>query len=216
MGFIIKPITRHVVLFKFKTRAEAAKALLRPQEYYESPKFANKIFTLGEYLSWYSEYEAGGATYAKETHGYNIPSWVFEPFIKGLFDPLSPEETEIINAIKYRTDKFYLIGICEDSDSDVETHETAHGLYYTNEKYKKAVDKILTAFNLNTLKAYMKKIGYGQHVIMDECHAFIIASAEWLYDSENIQVQEELIFKLRSCMQKYLAIERKKLKNGKS
>jgi hypothetical protein len=215
MGFTVRQITRRVIFIRYDSAEEAAKAFLRPQEYYESPKFEKKIFTVGEYLRWYSESESGGETYAKDTQGYNIPSWVFQPFIQGLFNPLSPEEQALIETIRYRTDKYYVIGAYEGGDPDVEAHETAHGLYYTNEKYKNEVNRILSQYNLSAIKRYVKKLGYGQHVILDECHAFVVASAEWLYDSENIAVPEGLTLKLRNCLQKHLDSERSKLKNAR-
>jgi hypothetical protein len=188
---------------------------LRVQEYYESPEFAKTIFTIGQYLSWYSEYESGGATYTEDTQGYNVPSWTFAPFIQGLFNPLTEEEAELIEAIRYRTDKFYVIGAYEGSDPDVEVHETAHGLYFTNESYKAEVDAIMAEHDLSALEEYVRDQGYGEHVVRDECHAFIVATAEWLTDSENIKVPEGIALRLRDCVQRYLDIERKELKNAK-
>ena len=116
------------------SQEELGRTFIRFQEYYESPnpEFKGKIFTLGMVRQWYS-IKYGADTYHHDWTGFNFPSKVLIPFKQGLFDPLTTEETELLNLFKYRNDHFYIMGA-----QNVETlrHELSHALYDSNIKYK--------------------------------------------------------------------------------
>ena len=50
----VKKITDRVYLVTFTNRFDLTMTFMRYQEYYESPKFRNKIFSLAEFMRWYS------------------------------------------------------------------------------------------------------------------------------------------------------------------
>ena len=50
-----RKIGNNIYLLMFENQFELCSTMLRFQEYYESPKFKNKIFTLEEYKKWYSK-----------------------------------------------------------------------------------------------------------------------------------------------------------------
>ena len=182
----IRKITNHIVEVNFPTQRLLTETFLRFQESYESPnpKFRNSVFTLGQFIDWYSQ-ENGGFTYYTDWEGMNIPSYVLTPFIKGLFDPLSPLEEQFVNLFKSRTDKFYVIGTFGENHESLD-HEWAHALYYTDVDYRGKVNQILKDYNLSDLKAWLIKRGYCNEVLDDECHAYIIADGDWLEEEEGI------------------------------
>lgn len=214
-----KLLSDNIIHVSLPTRNELASALIRFQEYYESPfeDIRGKIFTLGylrskggRNLPGISTYE-GGETYPSEWTGYNFPGYVLEPFIKGLFDPLASYEKDIVNALKYRQDKFYVIGTYgDDTLSESLDHEICHALYYTNENYKKDVDVLLKSHNLKNLKKMLLSWGYCKEVLDDECHAYLSADYDWLFkdkkediDKFGISIHKNLHLKLRFLKSKY-------------
>ena len=155
------------------SQEELGRTFIRFQEYYESPnpEFKGKIFTLGMVRQWYS-IKYGADTYHHDWTGFNFPSKVLIPFKQGLFDPLTTEETELLNLFKYRNDHFYIMGA-----QNVETlrHELSHALYDSNIKYKTEINKYINKNKkqLEKAKKYILEKGYDQEVINDELQAYI-------------------------------------------
>lgn len=173
----IKEIYKNIILVESDKSSDLAKVFLRFQEFYESPKFRNTIFSLNEYRLWYSKTN-GAFTYYDDWSGFNIPGEVTIPFRTGLFDHLSPEEKELLDKIPHRLEKYYIIGISK--DKDVYNHELCHALYYTNSKYKQEVDKILKKYDLSKLSQFLRELGYHESVILDECHAYLSDDSGYL------------------------------------
>lgn len=195
----------------YKTQSELTRAFVRVQEHYESPKFKDKIFTLGEYREWYAG-EYGTWSYFSDWEGFNVPLKVFEKFIRGSFDPLMKEEQELIEIIRYIPDDYYVIATFEAAKADVREHELAHALYATDAPYRARVDELFkeqvvsqltvmpgdaAAMSMEHLIAKMKELGYHEGVILDECHAYMAASQAWLRE-ENVGFPSELASCLRS------------------
>jgi hypothetical protein len=182
--FSVNEIIDSVFIFTFKTRADMGLTFLRFQEYYESPKFKGKAFSLDEYAAWYQE-ENGAFTYHEDWDGMNVPSYVFKPFFDGEFKTNKLEQ-QFLNVIKpfYDSKKpFYVIGVNTENkdqdhlDLDIK-HELSHALYYTNAKYKNEVDVILKNMDVdfyNKMKnCIIDESGYHEDVIHDEIHAYTL------------------------------------------
>lgn len=176
------------VLVSASTTAELAETFMRYQEYYENPFWQGKIFTIGQLKEWYSK-RYGGDTYKKDWQGFNIPSEVLIPFKKGLFDPLTNKEKELLNFFKYRNDNFYIIGAISD---DVLNHELCHALYYTNSYYKKEINSFLSKYkkDLFHIERHLVKKGYSKKVLFDEIQAYALDDDGYL--------EENKIFLLKS------------------
>lgn len=184
----IKKSKFNSVLISADSDQELAESFLRFQEHYESPFWADKIFTIGQYKKWYSE-KYGADTYTRDWSGFNFPSKVLVPFKEGLFDPLTKNEKIILNFFKYRNDNFYIIG---SNSNDVLKHELCHALYYTNENYKKNINNLIlkNKNKLNKALNYLIKIGYHKKVIFDELQAYVL-DGDW-FDQKQITIPENI------------------------
>ena len=161
------------VWIKADSQDELGLTFMRFQEFYESanPKFRNNIFTVGQLRCWYSE-TYGANDYHISWTGFNFPSKVLEPFKSGLFDPLTPEESNLLNLLKYRTDRFYVIG---SQDNLTLRHELAHALYDSDANYRFEIDKFLSKHKTKLSKSYKYLLdkGYCKEVLNDELQAYI-------------------------------------------
>lgn len=171
-----------VLLLIYDTQRELASTFLRFQEYYESPKFKGKYFTLEEFAKWYVE-QKGSFTYYEDWIGFNIPSKILKPFYEGKFDPLSFKEKQLLESLKYEEGVFYLIGIHKEA-YDIQNllkHELAHSFYYTDKNYRERVDAILEKFDLEAVKQALRNTrGYEENVLLDEIQAQSVSGREKL------------------------------------
>ena len=165
----------------FDSQEELAKHFIRFQEYYESSEFRGKPFTLGQYREWYSK-SKGSFTYYQDWSGFNIPSHVLDTFRLGLFDPLTEEESRILELIPTRTSQFYIIGTYDGGDKEILEHEICHGLYYTSYEYMSKIFKLLAGHleELKPLRKFLIDLGYHESVLIDECQAYICCNEDYL------------------------------------
>ena len=196
----VKKITDHITHLEYMCKRTTATAFMRFQEHYEGPYFRGKVFTIGQYKDWYSR-ENGGNTYEHDWGGFNIPDYVLSPFIKGLFDPLTEAEKEIVELFRYRTDKFYVIGTGVGEENSID-HEICHALYYTVPKYKIAVDEALDEWDLTEIEDWLKNHGYCEEVLQDECHAYISADSKYL-EKMGVTPGDDLHKKLRKIRKRF-------------
>ena len=166
----IKQLKFNTVLLQTDSQESLCKTFIRFQEFYESPKFKNTIFTLGQLKHWYS-ITYGADTYHRDWEGFNFPSYVLKPFINGLFDPLTKEENELISLFRYRNDDFYIIGA---NDESTIRHELSHALYAYSKSYRKNIDIVCQKYDkkLNKIKKYLLDKGYCIDVLNDEIQAY--------------------------------------------
>mgnify|MGYP003565263852 CR=1 FL=1 len=203
MNFTHSQISNQIHLITFESQLEITSTLLRIQEHYESPEFRGKIFALDEYQAWYTKLK-GDFTYYTDWNGFNFPSYVLKPFWDGKFDPLSEKEQAIVDLFRGKTEPFYVIGVhkgmSEEKVDSLLTHETAHGLYYTNPDYKSQIDQILSEYDLASIKSELASLGgYHEAVLQDECHAYGIDSSSKL----KTPIPEEMRSRLRTVYQEY-------------
>jgi|SRR3989339_238508 len=189
-----KKITKNIYLLIFKNQYDITSTFLRFQEFYESPKFQGKIFTLEEYKKWYSKLKGGKFTYYTDWNGFNIPSKVLIPFYEGKFNPLSEKEKQILDLFKNDKGKYYIIAIHKRDKNYKETlkHEIAHGLFYTQPKYKSVIIKLIKRFKLEEAKKTLLKAGYSKEVLDDEIQAYSIDSSGKLKPSIPRELKKEI------------------------
>lgn len=173
MKIIKKEISKNIFLLTFENQYEITSTLLRFQEYYESPKFQNKIFTLNEYKKWYTK-QKGKFSYYSDWNGFNFPSSILKPFYDKKFNPLSDKEKKILKIFESNKEKYYVIGVHKKYPASkyLLRHETAHALFYLDPIYKKATLKLIKSINHKKLKNKLRKTdGYSKDVLNDEIQA---------------------------------------------
>jgi hypothetical protein len=195
MYFSIEEILPHVYHLRFGKQYDAAMHFIRYQEYYESPKFRKKIFSIAEYMRWYSEtYGKGAFTYPKDWTGFNVPSWALKEVRYSANVMLAMDERRedvfmncIIDAIceKEGDNPFYFIGTSLEGEKEegknLLDHEIAHALYYVSPEYRAPMNQLLTAWGDGEkfeTKEYTKglkvlgEMGYHQQTALDEMQAY--------------------------------------------
>lgn len=211
----IKKIGEHIYHLEFNKQSKLTMTFLRFQEYFESPKFRGKIFTLKKFRKWYKKTNHGQFSYEKDWVGFNIPSDILRPFYEGKFDPLSEKEKWMLDQFKNIAGKFYIIGTFKSKGKkkkkenlDTLKHEMAYALFFTNEEYKAEVRRILEPLNLKKFKKALVKDGdYHESVLEDECHAYILGNQKWLKSTWEIKVGpfKKAHKKLKKVFDKYAA-----------
>ena len=169
---------------------DRAMLFCRYQEFYESPhkQFRGKHFTWMEYMRFYkSAWKKRVFTYPEDWSGYNIPSNVMDKAHDKFY-----KETEydiIMNDIYFycATDSqnknnntrcdWYLIG-ASSKDKSTMNHEIAHGLFFTNRRYRLGMLAALQMIPKKTMDKIDKKLikmGYvnDRKILDDEAQAFL-------------------------------------------
>ena len=188
-------ITDKIFLLIFENQYELTSTFLRFQEFYESPKFKGQIFTLDEYKKWYASLKCS-FTYYTDWSGFNIPSFVLQPFYEGKFNPLSLKEKRLIRLFKGVTGDFYIIGISKTTEklAGVLKHEVAHGLFYTDSMYRDSIISIMSKFDLTSIKKELSSMGgYHDDVLDDEVHAYALEHVSKIKAKIPKELHEKLI-----------------------
>lgn len=168
-----------IYLVEVQNRKVLAETFMRFQEYYESPEFKGKVFTVEEFARWYAS-KYGSWTYSKDWYGFNIPSKVLEPFRNGQFDPLTEYEQKLLDICAKAAGDFYVIGVTPKAEyfADTVKHEFVHGAFHVNENYRKEVASCLADHKIQTIKKGLSKMGYHSDVHNDEANAYILVEPE--------------------------------------
>lgn len=160
-----------IYLLEFEKHSELLSSFIRFSAYYESSQFKNTIFTL-------KEVKKATPTF-KYISGFNIDDSALEPFYSNKFKNITKNEKKILNLFKNIPKPFYIIGICEEKWTyNVLCHEIAHGLWYTNKKYKKQVKSILKKINkiqYGMLDWEMRLRRIHESKKEDEIHAYLLS-----------------------------------------
>jgi hypothetical protein len=190
----------------------------RAQEYYESasPKFRGRAFTLLEYMKWYSaQYGKGSFTYAEDWAGFNLPSSIltemYDPThvqFKGVVIDHNEYDFEMASIYKGLFAKsngkpFYLLG-AKSGDIATIRHELAHGLYFTNSKYKMEMQKNIKALPrklYDKLRQVLRQYGYAASVHDDEIQAFL--STGLTKEMRKLNISKEITSKFKKSFLSY-------------
>lgn len=179
-GAVFTKVAENIFHLNFPTQHLLAATFLRFQEHYESPEFAGKAFSWEEFMDWYAK-ENGKFSYLDDWSGFNIPSRVLDAFYRGDFNPLTRKEGALLELFKGLQGRYYIIGTFGDSaDEGTLRHEIAHGLFYRDDSYREAAKKILATVDLKPVYAMLTKLGYAEHVLEDEAHAYLGDDLEFL------------------------------------
>lgn len=190
----LEEIAPSILWLNFEDSQEMCSTFLRFQEHYESPEYAGKFFTLEEFKEWYQEEDDEEFTYYQDWGGFNIPSWVLNPFFEGKFNPLSREEEWFLSLFHERRKQdsnFYIIGTYgERGEEEALKHETAHGLFYVNPSYKEEIRNALRGLSEKTLSDIKAALApdYHENSLEDEIHAYTMEELSTL----NVEITEDV------------------------
>lgn len=161
-----------IYLVLFPNQHAVMSTCMRFQEHYESPRFREKMFSREEYEDWYAR-RYGAFTYYKDWCGANFPSWVFQPFRNGEFDPLIEKEKALLNMFRSVKEPFYVIG-AEKGDLGTVVHEGVHGLFCAFPDYSKDVVGCIRRYDTVRMRKKLAKMGYCRQVHADEINAYLL------------------------------------------
>ncbi len=182
--FHLKEIEPGVFLLEFNDRKDLAYTFLRFQEYYENPHFSGKIFSWPQFRSWYKKYTKRKTfTYHLDWAGFNVPSYVLDPFYQGQFKNITKKEQTFLDLFSKRKEKFYVIGYTKGRDNVLQ-HETTHARFYINEKYRNAVLKIIKKYNVQEIYQLLSAQMYNYKVWDDELNAYAVNG--WSFLNEGL------------------------------
>lgn len=199
-GELVEILPR-IFAVSIKNDYDRAMLFCRYQEFYESPfkEIRGKHFSLEYYMWIYTKQRKSEVfTYPRDWSGYNIPSGSIEKALDVFYYGNTPSPYDKIMSDIYFTcenyplkfdkprAKWYLLG-ADSYKSQTMDHEIAHGLYYTNKKYKKSVQELISSIksrDYSFLCRNLVKMGYAndKKILDDEIQAFLSTG---LYKSFN-------------------------------
>jgi len=192
-----KKIASNILVIICDNSYDLGMTFVRLQEFYESPEYKGKYFTLEEYMDYWIANQGNGVfNYPTVWSGFNVPGQVFLEWVN-LFRPrmLRDKECQLLREVMLNFDgnidvirNSYIIGVSNSSTKiqkkDIIGHEVAHALYKTSEKYKASCDALLAEVRVdkvanvysNIMESRLIKMGYCKDVIDDETQAYWSAS----------------------------------------
>ncbi len=228
----IKPI--RLFHFEFKDHIEACLSMVRMQEFYESPKFRNKFFTIDDYINWWCRQGKDKSfDYMNEVAGYNIPGdkvvrWIKEFYFDTGYD-VSDRELAVLNKLeslgvidweamnrgKNPTD-FYIIGTCKgiSNPEGYLAHEIRHAMFYLIPEYRDGMMEVIGRFPCNQFRKKLlndKDVSYHKSVINDEVHAYALTGYDPYYECKIGKLPKEL----QNIRKELKKVERQFIKKGK-
>jgi len=166
-------LTPQILEVRFEKSFDLCDATYRFSHFYETPGWQG-IYATRKILDDHYSAKFGDPDYWKKRWaGSNVPGVVFDIFKARENDPLSPAEQLIMDEVKDKTGKYYVIMTSEQS-LYARDHEIAHALWYTDPEYKR--DALAALVNnmphLGRPLEYLAKIGYSNDVLTDELHVY--------------------------------------------
>jgi len=225
MSLQLKEILPGIYHIKFPNQYGLTSTFMRLQEFYESSfeEIRNQYFTVEQYMDRYAQ-EFGNFMYFSDWNGFNVPGDVISRFFRKFSNIKSRHTYQYLTIKEKRLLKlvlpliqsdtnFYLIATHKDQDLQ---HEIAHGFWYLNDKYQKAMMKLVSKYeHVNEFKELLLKKGYGENVLDDEVHAYLTHGTKtYLKNQFKFKQTWSLPTKFKQVFDKHKK-EQKKIMEGK-
>jgi hypothetical protein len=195
--FTFRKLRDRLYELQFDDRYELCMAFLRYEEFYESPKYAGRKFTLAEYMSWYVKNygKDGGFSYPFDWAGFNMPADTIKKVHEmGIDDPNHYDSLmlAVYRMISAQCDNAYLIGVTK--GGNVGDHEITHAMYCIDDVYRNGCIGIIIDANsivVNKLERIMGMMGYGHSSYLDEMQAYITTDdgSPWVKSNDKYFVE---------------------------
>ncbi len=222
MQWSLEKVIAKTYHLNFKNQTDLSEVFWRSQEYYESPTFKKKKFTLDEFREHYIENsDKDEFTYMTDWNGFNTPS----KYIRDVRAHHNPEDFRDYDHFMFKIydfissmegdEEFYLIGTYGRGTEQTGTynHELCHALWASNQEYQKKAKKLLekcSKKSLNGMFKSLKKMGYREEVFEDEANAYWSTG---VYDYEMSLSNKQLI-KFEQLFKKFRTGARKEIFNA--
>lgn len=176
--FTFRKLRDRLFELRFDDQHEMCMTFLRYQEFYESPRYVGRKFTLAEFMSWYVKEQSkdGSFSYPSDWGGFNLPVDIITQVHKlGIDDPNHYDALmwSLSRIISAQCDGAYLIGVGKTAELD--EHEMTHAMFHIVDKYRDDVLSVLTkhAVLVDKLKAILLNNGYAEVTGLDEVNAYV-------------------------------------------
>ncbi len=179
MSFTVTQPLPGLVHLDFDSFSRLGKALIRPQEFAESPKFQDKVFTTSEMKRYYKNFS--GRVYDTFS-GFNIPGHYVTRFFDE-FPSITAAELEVKKLLDSLNlpERFYLIASAEKATKKESLkagdHELSHALWYLNDTYREeqkvTIAQLPEEYRSSVYNRLLSWGIYGPSVIDDEVHAYL-------------------------------------------
>ncbi len=196
-----------IIHLEYPTQEAVSGALVRMQEFYESPLpgIRGNTFSFQEYAE--ANKRANGGKYLYDWDGFNIPGNVVRDFFDR-FDPLSADERAIKEQVipKNVSPWFYLIAThADDDDKDTLGHEICHAFFYLSDDYRGGMEKLIEKFRVENpdtfgcLRAWLIDRGYDESVLTDEMQAYLATTPRDWWTEKEQGLSPEMAMSLWQC-----------------
>lgn len=202
----VREIHPRIFAVSIKNDYDRAMLFCRYQEFYESPfkQIRGKYFSLEYYMWLYTKKRKDEIfTYPRDWSGYNIPSKSVEKALDVFYHKNTPSPYDRIMSDIYFScennplksgnprSKWYLLG-ADSYKSLTMDHEIAHGMYFTDKKYKKSADELVSSIKSKDYSFLCKnlvKMGYAndKKILNDEIQAFLSTGLYRTFDTPEIR-----------------------------
>jgi len=207
--FTFKRLRDRLYELRFEDRYEMCMTFLRYQEFYESPRYEGRKFTLAEYMSWYAKAQSqvGTFSYPEDWGGFNIPADTIKKVqALGISDPNHYDALmgSLYTIISAQCDDAYLIGVTHDARIDM--HETTHAMYHIDREYRNGCKGILNEADpelINALKQVLFKRGYTEVTALDEVQTYLTTGDACFKDHKKAPGYRALQRKLKELHAKH-------------
>lgn len=168
---------------RFDDLYELCMTFLRYQEFYESPRYQDRKFTLAEYMSWYVKNQNDKDTFSYPSGdwgGFNIPAEVIgQVHALGIDDPNHYDSLMFalyrIMMSESEDGKAYLIGVQNDVEG-LDDHEMTHAMFHLDATYSNRCMGVLFETHpdlLQLLREVLFAKGYTEKTFYDEVQAYL-------------------------------------------
>lgn len=136
--------------------------------------------------------------------GVNFPYELYKKYVEK--NVLTPEEKVVQKQIEKQTGITYIVGILKGDGQEYGlspkeykqtcTHETAHYRYYSDERYRKKVQKIWESLGRDVrvyIEKKLKELGYKDEKIVDEFQAYLIEDSKYFGNRVESSIVQKLI-----------------------
>ncbi len=177
--FSFRKLRKRLYELRFDSTHEMCMTFLRYQEFYESPRFEGRKFTIAEFMSWYvkDQSKTGTFSYPQDWAGFNLPVRVIAQVRSlGIDDPNHYDDlmSFIYSTIVAECDDAYLIGL--EKSGTLDRHEMTHAMFHIDGAYQQQVLHALEHVQkdlVEELKAILLDNGYAESTATDEVNAYV-------------------------------------------